>query len=129
MFLSHVTNQCLVEVITSHFNRSADYGTAQGNNGDICRTTTNIYDHVAARLGNINTSADRSCYRLLDDRNLSCASLISRILNRLALYLGRTARDADADTRLMSTSLLVAIGAGIAVLTGIGAGLVFSVTV
>ena len=100
MFLSHVTDQCLVEVITSHFNRSADYGTAQGNNGDICRTTTNIYDHVAARLGNIDTSADRSCYRLLDDRNLACASLISRILNRLALYLGRTARDADADTRL-----------------------------
>ena len=99
VLLSHIADQRLIKIITRNLDGGAYYGSAQGDDCDIRSTASDIYDHVSACLGNIDSSTDRCGNRLLDDADLAGTCLVSCVLNSLSLNLCRTARDADSDTR------------------------------
>ena len=110
MFLTHVTHDRLIEIVSRDLNGSADNRTAQGNYRDIGSAAADIHDHIAAGLGNVNPCTDRRSNGLLYDGDLSGARLISGILNRLLLYFRNTAwhtdRNAGFPECLLTQSLL-----------------------
>ena len=99
MFLSHIADESLIEVISGSLNRSTYYSTSERDHCDIRSTASDIYDHVSACLGDIDSCTDSCRNRLLDNADLTGTCLISCILNGLSLNLCRSARDADSDTR------------------------------
>ena len=99
MFLSHIADESFIEVISGRLDGCTYDRTAEGNHRDIRSTASDIYDHVSACLGDIDSCTDRCRNRLLDNADLTGTCLISCILNGLSLNLCRSARDADSDTR------------------------------
>ena len=67
MFLTHITNNGFVEIISGDLDGSADYRTSQRDHGDIGSTTADIHDHVTAGLGDINSGTDCCCNGLFYD--------------------------------------------------------------
>jgi len=100
VFFPHITDEGLVEVVSSHFDGRADNGAAQGNHGDIRRTASDIDDHVTAGLGDVDSGSDGCRNRLLDDADLSGACVVGGVLNGLLFHLCGAAGDADCDPRL-----------------------------
>ena len=105
MFFTHVTNDGFIKIITCDLDGSADYGTSQGDYRDIGSTTTDIYDHITAGLGNIDSGTDSGCNGLLNDGYLSGTCLISSVFYCLFLYFRNTAGYADSNTGLTEGSL------------------------
>ena len=105
VLLPHVTEDGLVEVVAGDLDGLGNDRTVQCDHGDIRGTTTDVNDHVALRLTDVNAGTDGSRYRLLDDRDLAGTCVVSGILDGLLLDLGRTARDADRDARLPEGTL------------------------
>ena len=100
VLLTHVTNDCFVEVVTCDLDRSRYYRSAKGDHCDISCTTTDINDHITAWTGDVDTSTDGSCDRLLDNGYLTSTCCIGSILNSTLLNLCYTRWYADRDTRL-----------------------------
>ena len=100
MFLTHIADKRLIEIITGDLNGGTDNRTPQRNNCDIGSTTANIHNHVSTGLGNINSCTNRCCNRLFDNGYFTCTGLQSRIFNSLPLYLGNSARYTDRNTGL-----------------------------
>ena len=105
MFLSHIADKGFIEVISGRLDRGADYSTAERDDCDIRSTASDIYDHISACLGDIDSGTDCCCNRLFDNADLTGTCLVSRILYGLSLNFRCTARDADCDTRFSQGSL------------------------
>ena len=105
MLLPHVTEDGLIEVVAGHLDGLGNDRTVQCDHGDIRGTTTDVDDHVALRLTDVDAGTDGRRYRLLDDRDLTGTCVVSGILDGLLLDLGRTTWDADRDTRLPEGTL------------------------
>ena len=97
MFLTHETNDRFIKIITCNLNGLSYYCAAKGDNSDIGCTATDINDHVAARLADIDTCADCCCYRLFNDLNISCACCVGSIFNSSSLNFSSAGRNADTD--------------------------------
>ena len=95
VFLSHVTDHCLVEVIARDLNRSRDDGAAEGDDSDVRGAAADVDDHISAGLRNVDARTDCRGNRLLNDCDFLCACLVGRILHGLSLDLGRAGGNAD----------------------------------
>ena len=105
VFLTHITNNSFVEIISGDLDGSADYRTSQRDHGDIGSTTADIHDHVTAGLGDINSGTDCCCNGLFNDGYLSGTCLIGSIFYGFLLYFRNAAGYADRDTGLTEGSL------------------------
>ena len=99
MFLTHVTDNRLIKIVSRNFDGCTDHGASQGNNGNIRCSAADVNNHISARLGDIDACPDRCRNRFLDNGNLSCACLVGGILNRFLLHLGNTAGNAYRNAR------------------------------
>ena len=106
MFLSHITYNGFVKIISGNFNGSAYYSTSQRDYCDIRGTSTDIYDHISTWLRNVNSGSNGCCNRFFDNGNLSCTCGISGILYRLLFYFCGTTRYTDTDSRFSSEEVL-----------------------
>jgi len=100
VLLSHITHQGLIEIVSGSLDGGAYYGASQGDHRDIRSTASDIDDHVSAGLGNIDARSNGRRHRLLNDADLSGASLVGGVLNGLSLNLCGSAGDADCDPGL-----------------------------
>ena len=105
MFLSHIADQGFVKIISCNFHGSAHNRTTQRNDCDIRSTSSDIYDHVSAWSGNINTGTDCCCNWFLNNLYFAGSCLISCILYGFLFNLCNTTRYADADARLTKALL------------------------
>ena len=81
MFLTHIAHDCLIEIVTGNLDGSADHRAAQRDHGDVGSTSSDVHDHIAAGLGNVDSRTDCCRDGLLDDGYLSCACLIGSVLH------------------------------------------------
>ena len=105
VLLPHVTEDGLIEVVAGDLDRFGNDRTVERDYGDIRGTTTDVDDHIALWLTDVDAGADCSRYRLLDDRDLAGTCMVSGILDGLLLDLGCATRDADRDARLPEGTL------------------------
>ena len=105
VFLTHITDQSLVEIVSGDLDRCTYNRSTQRDDSDIRSTSSDIYDHISAWSCNINSGSDCSCDRLLNNFYLAGTSLIRCVLNGLLLYFSNTARYADADAWLTEALL------------------------
>ena len=66
----------------------------------VCAKRSDIHHHVAARLGNRQTRADRRHHRLLHQMHFARLRAIRRIHNRALFHLRNLARHADHNARM-----------------------------
>ena len=100
MFLSHITDNCLIKIISGNFNWCTYYRTAQWNYCNICGSSSDIYNHISTRSCNIDTCSNCCCNWFFNNCNFSCSCLISCILYRLLLNLCYTTWYTDTDSWL-----------------------------
>ena len=105
MFFTHISHNGFIKIIACDLDGSTDYSTSQRYDCDIGSTAADIYDHITARLGNINTCTDSSCDGFLNNGNLSGTCLVGSIFYCLLLYLCNAAGNTDSDTGLTESSL------------------------
>ena len=105
MLLSHVSDNCLIKIISGYLDRCADYRTTEWDNCYIWCTASDIYYHISAWLWNINTCTDCSCDWLLDNLNISGSCCKCSILNGLLLNLCNTTWHTYAHERLSEALL------------------------
>ena len=104
MLLPHVAHNRIIKVISGNLNRSINHSSAQRDNRHIRRTASDIYDHIAARSGNIDSSTDCSSHRFFDQSDFTSSCCIGRLFNCLTFYFCHSTRHTDTDSRLTESS-------------------------
>src|SRR5665213_889867 len=95
--------------IRSDANRLTRHDSAERDNGDLGRSSTDVHNHVAGRLVNRQTCADRSGHRLFDDVGLSRTGELGGFHDGALLDTGDTRGNTNDHARLCEAALVNAV--------------------
>jgi len=87
-----------------------EYDSGQRDDGDLGGAAADVHDHVAARLGDRKSRANRGGHGLFDQVDLACACAFRALLDRAFLDLSDTEGDANHDPGLDQRSPAVRAG-------------------
>ena len=100
MCFPYMTDDRFVKIVSRHFDRGGNDHATERDHRDIRGSSSDIDNHVAEWLRDIDTRTDGCCNRFFNDVNLSRSRLICGFFHRLALYFCHAAWHADTDARL-----------------------------
>src|SRR5690606_14171545 len=100
LLLADVADYRLVELVACDAQALGHDDAAQADYRDVGSAATDVDDHAARWLGDLDAGAYRCCQRLLDEERLASAHLTGRLQHRAPLDLGHARRHADHHLRL-----------------------------
>ena len=105
MFFTHITDDCLIKIISRHLNRCIHNSAAQWDYRNIRSTSADIYNHIPTWLCNINSRANRGRYRLFNQVHFPRTCRISSLFYRFLFHFCDTTGHTDTNTRFFECSL------------------------
>ena len=92
MFLTHIFNDLVGEIIAGDAYRLVCHYAAECDNGDLCCSAAYIDYHIAHRFKHIDADTDSGCHWLMYEAHLFSAGLFCAIFHSPLLHLGNTRR-------------------------------------
>ena len=92
-----MADDCFIKIIARYLDRCGNHHTTKGNYRNVCGSAPDIDNHIAKRLGNINTGTDCCCNGFLNDIYFSRSRLVSSFFHSFTFHFCHAAWHADAD--------------------------------
>ena len=109
VFPAHILYNVKVEFIAGYPNALIANNTTKGNNGNFSGTATNIYNHVALWLHDVNTNSHGSGHGFMNQINFLCTTAFSTVLNSSLFNFCNARWDADNHLQLRRNPFLLLV--------------------